>query len=124
MKNCPFCKSFDVKITGELMRDGTHEVYVKCVCGSRGPTVKGEGKHYTSEESALAFTRWNNQENSEPLPKHVFAIAHPSWIEVEGETQKTHMIPPHLYPIYTRERDAQNEKLLTNQMLIVKLELK
>lgn len=64
MKNCPFCQSFDVKVTGEYRSDfNTRNVYVLCNnCGCRGPAVVKEGQVLENSDSAKAFELWNKRE--------------------------------------------------------------
>lgn len=66
MNNCPFCHSFDFKVTGEMTHDGNHIVFAMCKkCGCRGPIVRGEGKTCTDQETAEAYKLWNKREDVE-----------------------------------------------------------
>lgn len=64
MKNCPFCESFDTKITGEFRKDfGTRRVYVLCLnCGCQGPSLVKEGQTVDLSDSAEVIKLWDKRE--------------------------------------------------------------
>lgn len=64
MKNCPFCQSFNTKVTGEYRSDfNTKSVYVFCInCGCRGPSVVGEGQVVNNNDKSEALKLWNKRE--------------------------------------------------------------
>jgi hypothetical protein len=122
MKNCPFCQSFNTKVTGEGYSDGTHSVFIKCLnCNAQGPSISGEGKFFSDDEAALALAKWSNQIATE-APKKVYAISHEVNAIIEGEPKKEKFISPYFFPIYLREKDARKEAGV--DMNVIELEVK
>lgn len=72
MKNCPFCQSFNTRVTGEYRSEfNTKTVYVLCNdCGARGPAVAGEGNTANNKDKAEAFKLWNRREETIEIGKN------------------------------------------------------
>jgi hypothetical protein len=122
MKNCPFCQSFNTKVTGEGYSDGTHSVFIKCLqCNAQGPSIVGEGKYFSDVESQTAMEKWDKQTASES-PKKIYAIAHEVTAVIEGKNKKEQFISPFFFPVFLREKDALREKGI--DMKIVELEVR
>jgi len=67
MKNCPFCGSFETKVTGEYrnITEPIHNVFAECqTCKARGPMVTGKGTDPEPDEAIKAFELWESRYKS------------------------------------------------------------